>query len=132
MKAQRGKVVLVEVWGDFCVPCKKGFPHLVKLHQDRAKDGLVCISVAVDDELKPAILAFLTKQKATFANYWLDERATVWQDQWDIKGPPAVFLFDRQGRRAARFDCNDPNKQYTPADVEPRFEFCGRRPLDLR
>ena len=100
----------------------------MKLHQDRAKDGLVCISVAVDDELKPAILAFLTKQKATFANYWLDERATVWQDQWDIKGP-ARRLFDRQGRRAARFDCNDPNKQYTPADVECRGSNCCGRPL---
>jgi hypothetical protein len=37
-------------------------------------------------------------------------------------------VFDRQGRRAARFDCNDPNKQYTPADVERRVLELLRAP----
>src|SRR4051812_20178270 len=45
----RGKVVVVDFWGDFCIPCKKEFPNLVRLYNAHAKDGLVAVSVAVDD-----------------------------------------------------------------------------------
>ena len=119
VRAQRGKVVVVDVWADFCVPCKREFPHLVEMHKKYAKDGLVCMSVAVDEaKQKPAALAFLQKQEATFANYLLDEEFDYWQNKFDINGPPAVFVFDRNNKRAGKFDYTDPNKQFTYADVE--------------
>jgi hypothetical protein len=83
------------------------------------KDGLVCLSVSVDaPDRKAGVLAFLGKQKATFPNYLLDEDAAVWQNQWKIKGPPAVFVFDRAGKRAGKFDSDDPDRPGTPEDVE--------------
>jgi len=119
VRAQRGKVVVVDVWADFCVPCKREFPHLVALHEKYAGAGLVCMSVAVDEvKQQPAALAFLRKQQAAFANYLLDEEFGYWQDKFDINGPPAVFVFDRANRRAGKFDYTDPNKQFTYADVE--------------
>jgi thiol-disulfide isomerase/thioredoxin len=117
--SRRGQVVVVDIWGDFCEPCKQAFPHLVHLHEKYAKDGLVCMSVSVDqEEARANALAFLVKQKATFPNFWLDEPRDVWQEKWNMNGPPALFVFDRQGRRAAKFDSNDPRKTYTPAQVE--------------
>lgn len=116
--AHRGKLVVVDVWADFCIPCKKEFPHLVKMHRDHARNGLVCVSVCVDEPKdRAAALKFLRKQEATFANYLLDEDTTTWQDHWDLKGIPAVFLY-RDGKRIARFDCDDPDNQFTYADVE--------------
>jgi thiol-disulfide isomerase/thioredoxin len=104
VKAQRGKVVVVDVWADFCLPCKREFPNLVRLHERYAADGLVCVSVSVDRPAKhDAALAFLTKQKATFANYRLSDADEVWQKAWKINGPPAVFVFDRDGKRAGKF-----------------------------
>src|SRR5207247_6836115 len=50
VKAQTGKVVVLDVWATFCVPCKKEFPRLVKLHEQHTKDGLVCMSLSVDDQ----------------------------------------------------------------------------------
>ena len=35
----RGKVVVVDAWATYCVPCKREFPNLVRLSRDRAKDG---------------------------------------------------------------------------------------------
>src|SRR5579871_3282374 len=29
----RGKVVVVDFWGNFCVPCKQNFPHTLQLHR---------------------------------------------------------------------------------------------------
>jgi hypothetical protein len=101
------------------VPCKKEFPHLVQLHQKYAKDGLVAMSVSVDTaEDRGKALEFLRKQSATFANFWLDEKGKVWQEKLDIAGPPAVFVFDRQGKRAGKFDTDDPDKPYTYDDIE--------------
>jgi hypothetical protein len=93
------------------------------MHRKYAKDGLVCISVSVD-ELKNqnAALEFLKRQNATFANYLLDEEVQFWQDRWDINAPPAVFVFDRQNHRAAKFDTSDPDKSYTYQDVEKVVE----------
>jgi thiol-disulfide isomerase/thioredoxin len=118
VRAQRGKVVVVDVWADFCVPCKREFPHLVRLHNDYGKDGLVCMSVSVDDaKHRDAALKFLTRLKATFPNYWLDEDPKLWQERWNISGPPLVFVFDRRGRRAAKFD-NEQGRTFTYEDVK--------------
>ncbi len=118
LKGHSGKLVVVDLWADFCVPCKKGFPHLVEMHQRHAKDGLVCISVSVD-ELKnqEAALKFLKKQQAAFPNYLLEDRAEVWQEHWNIVAIPAVFLY-RDGAKIAQFDYEDPDKQFTYDDVE--------------
>jgi thiol-disulfide isomerase/thioredoxin len=119
LKAKKGKVVVVDVWADWCIPCKEEFPHLVELHKRYAGDGLACVSVSLDDADKKATpLAFLQRKGAAFANYLLDEPTTEWQKLFDINGPPAVFVYDRDGKLAQRFDHNDVDKTFTYADVE--------------
>jgi peroxiredoxin len=101
------------------VPCKKGFKHLVEMQKRFAKDGVVCMSVSVDEVKNHGkALDFLKSQGATFANYLLDEETAFWQEKWDMNGPPAVFVFDQQNQRAAKFDCNDPDKPYDHEDVD--------------
>jgi thiol-disulfide isomerase/thioredoxin len=121
VRAHKGKVVVVDIWASWCVPCKQEFPHLVELHRKYAADGLVCISVSVDEaKTEGDALKFLQKQKATFANYRLDEETDFWQDRWDLKAIPAVFVFDRDGKRVQKFSMDDPNNQFTYAqDVVP-------------
>ncbi len=118
VKAQRGKVVVVDVWADWCPNCKIAFPHLVELHRKHASEGLVCVSVTLDTPDKQNVaLDFLQKKNATFPNYLLDEPQGVWQSRWDIVGPPLIFVFDRQGRRAGKFN-DDGNHPYTHEDIE--------------
>lgn len=108
VKAQRGKVVLVDVWGTFCAPCREKFPAVVALHQKHAGRGLVVLAVSVDPpedaDARTAARDFLTRQKATFRNVILTDRAEVWQAKWKIDGPPLLFVFDKQGRLAGRWD----------------------------
>jgi thiol-disulfide isomerase/thioredoxin len=119
VKAQRGKVVVVDVWASYCVPCKREFPNLVRMYGQYAADGLVCLSVTVDKEAQhEAALAFLRKQKATFNNYRLTDEEAVWQKAWKISGPPAVFVFDRNGKRAARFDGEDEKRPVNYDEIE--------------
>lgn len=110
---------MVDLWADWCIPCKQAFPHLVELHKHYAKDGLVCVSVSLDKvKDKDKALAFLQKMDARFPNYLLDEEFAFWQEKFDINGPPALFVFNRDNRLARKFDNNDPDKRYTHEDVE--------------
>jgi thiol-disulfide isomerase/thioredoxin len=114
--AHKGKVVVIDLWADFCIPCKKEFPHFVDLHQKYAKDGLVCISLSVDDaDDKERTLKFLRAQKATMANYLIDESADVWQKQLDATVPPNAIVIGRDGKRVKRFTSEEP---FTYADIE--------------
>ncbi len=99
----RGKVVLIDLWGDFCKPCKDAFPHTVELHRKYESKGLAVISVALDaleddpNKVQEKVLRFLKKQKATFTNLLLDETDEFWQKKFRIDGPPCMYVFSRQG-----------------------------------
>ena len=107
VKRNKGKVVVVDFWADFCIPCKREFPKLVALHGQHAKDGLVAISVSLDDptddDAKAKALKFLQAQKATFTNLLLDEKPEVWQAKFKIDGPPLVMVFNRKGDLEQKF-----------------------------
>jgi thiol-disulfide isomerase/thioredoxin len=119
IRSQQGKVVMVDVWATWCPPCVKNFPHLVELHKKYGKDGLVCISVSLDKpDASEKALTFLKKQDAAFSNFLLDEKAEVWQEKWDVSGPPIYFVFDKTGRRAAKFDTSDADHPINFDEIE--------------
>lgn len=99
----RGKVVLVDFWADFCLPCKVAFPHTVELHRKFESKGLAVISVALDSlednpKVKDRALSFLKKQKANFTNLLLNETEDFWQKKFRMDGPPCMYVFNRQGK----------------------------------
>ncbi len=108
VRAQKGKVVVVDVWATYCLPCKQEFHNLVELNRSEAGRGLVCMSVSVDAAAKKeAALKFLQSQGAAFANFLLDEDSSLWTQRWGIETIPTVFVFDREGRRAGKFTGDD-------------------------
>jgi len=101
--AHAGKVVVVDVWANFCIPCKKKFPHLVQLHKEFAKSGLVCMSLSVDpDDDFAGALEFLQKNGATFPNFILldtDENKDKLEKTFEHTSPPIIHVFDRKGKK---------------------------------
>jgi hypothetical protein len=82
----------------------KKFPHLVQMHREFAKDGLVVISLDRSEaelSAQDRVLAFLTRQGATFPNYILkdtEENREALLAKYAIEISPAVALFDRAGK----------------------------------
>lgn len=111
----RGKVVLVDFWADNCIPCKKGFPHIVDIHKRNAKDGLVVVSVSLDplddSGIQDRVLKFLRVQGAAFINLLLDEPFEFWQKKLGFDGPPCYFVFNRQGQWT-RFEPQESSVNY--------------------
>jgi thiol-disulfide isomerase/thioredoxin len=106
--AHKGKVVVVDVWAEFCAPCKKNFPHLVHLHKQFAKDGVVCISLSVDpEEAYKDALEFLKKQDARFTNYILldtDANKDALEKRIENVSPPIFHVFDRTGKKVRTWE----------------------------
>lgn len=95
----KGKVVVVDVWANWCHPCKAAFPHLVELHEKHAKDGLIAVSISLDEPPdKAGAIKFLQSRGAKFSNYLLDEEQEFWQKKFHVPGPPVVFVFNREGK----------------------------------
>jgi hypothetical protein len=99
------------------VTCKKEFPHLVEMQKHYAKDGLVAMSVSLDDPQQKGVpekvLKFLQTQHANFGNFILDEKPEVWQAKLNFDGPPCVYVFNREGKIAKQF-----KDEFTYEDVE--------------
>jgi thiol-disulfide isomerase/thioredoxin len=118
----KAKFTMVDVWATDCGPCKENFPHLVEMHRKYSGKGLAVISVSVDDaseaKTDDSALAFLKSVKAQFTNVLLDEEFGVGYEKFQVNAIPAVFLYGPTGKEIARFTMDDPDDQFTYAEVE--------------
>jgi len=111
VRANKGKVILLDFWATTCIPCKLSFPYSVEMHKQFGGKDLVVISVATDPltdvfmvgdfkDPQPKMLKFLQDQKATFTNVVLDEPASVLIDKLRITAVPCLYVFNREGQWA--------------------------------
>jgi thiol-disulfide isomerase/thioredoxin len=107
----RGKVILVDFWADYCMPCKQKYPSVVAMHRKYAKDGLTVVSVSVDDvsdpEARERVKAFLQQQRSPCRNLLLAEKPDVWVPRLKMNSIPCMFLFDQRGRLINRWTGNE-------------------------
>jgi peroxiredoxin len=87
----RGKVVLVNVWATWCMPCRREMPELDRLQRDLDGRGLAVMTVS-NEPLD-------TLRKFAAENRLAGIGVTATQLGWlDAPGRPLTFVIDRQGR----------------------------------
>ena len=92
------KVVLVEVWATWCVPCVAELPNIIKAYNKHHSNGFEVIGISLDqDEQK--LKSFLKAKEIPWVQYF-DGKG--WQNklavQYGIQSIPATFLLDRHGK----------------------------------
>ena len=94
IQSHRGKVLYVDFWASWCVPCRTSMPALEELHKKYAARGLVVIGVNKDDRITDA-QRFLQRYPATFMQATdADERVVK---AFLVGAMPSGYLIDRKG-----------------------------------
>ena len=96
----RGKVVLLNFWATWCVPCRKEMPAIEALYQRYKDRGLEVVAISLDKLAAAPVEAFMKEVGATYR--------VALDPSWDtartygVRGLPATFLLDRAGNVVLR------------------------------
>jgi thiol-disulfide isomerase/thioredoxin len=55
LKDFRGKIVLLNFWASWCVPCREEMPAMEKLYQEFKQKNFVVLAIAVKDRKQDAV-----------------------------------------------------------------------------
>ena len=99
LSSYRGKVVLLDFWATWCVPCRAETPHFVELQQKYGDRGLQIIGVSMDDSpdpVRPFVQQFHVNYPVVMGT------ADVGSAYGGVLGLPIAFLLDREGKIQAK------------------------------
>lgn len=96
-----GKIVLVNFWATWCLPCIREMPSLLRLQKARGGDDFTVIALSQDLRGWPVVSPFLEKNDLTELPVYVDQK-TVISRGFGIKGLPTSILLDREGREIGR------------------------------
>lgn len=109
----KGKVVIVDFWASWCVPCRKSNPHMRQLHNKYHKKGLELVYVSDDDNNPAAWRKAVLQDALAGEGYHHVLRGLKWDrskgsagmdhtndisDKYAIHLLPTKYLIDRDGR----------------------------------
>ena len=59
----KGKVVLVNFWATWCIPCLSEIPELITMQEKYGPKGFVILGLAMDEEGKSVVAPWVEKQR---------------------------------------------------------------------
>jgi thiol-disulfide isomerase/thioredoxin len=98
LKELKGRVVLVNFWATWCVPCRKEMPDLQALYDKYKDHGFVVFSIS--DEEPNKVKPFIAEKKISYP-ILLDTGRKV-NDLFIIQAIPENFVYDREGKLVAQ------------------------------
>lgn len=103
LAAQRGKVVVINVWSTTCPPCRKETPALSRVATATAALGVRFVGIATRDEL-PQAREFVRRYRVSYPSLADPDGDLVVRFRGTVPTTalPSTLVIDRQGRIAAR------------------------------
>jgi len=94
LAAYKGKILLVDFWASWCVPCKTSFPALDAIYREYQPRGLEVLAVNLDEQRKDAD-QFLAAHPHVMTVLFDPKGAAPLA--FGVKGMPTSYLIDRRG-----------------------------------
>ncbi|HSI93633.1 MAG TPA: TlpA disulfide reductase family protein [Jiangellaceae bacterium] len=98
-----GDVVVLNVWGSWCPPCRQEAPALQAVHEELVAEGVQFVGVNVRDNTTDA-LAFEEQFGVTYPSVVDSDgrRLLAFRDTMPPNAIPTTLVIDREGRLAVR------------------------------
>lgn len=92
----RGKIVYVDFWASWCLPCLRSLPQINTLYEQYRDQGFEVVAITIDDPIEDAH-EFLADLETPLAYHLVADQTTDVMNAYDVFGMPTSFLIDRQG-----------------------------------
>jgi cytochrome c biogenesis protein CcmG, thiol:disulfide interchange protein DsbE len=94
----RGKVVVLNFWASWCLPCKDEAPLLARADRELERRGAAVLGVSYKDVPEDA-LGFVREYDVAYPS--LSDGDGKYGSSFSVRGVPETFVIDRRGRIAA-------------------------------
>lgn len=101
LSAYHGKVVYLDFWASWCVPCRESFPWMNEMQRQYASKGLVIVAVNLD-QVHDDAETFLQKYQPEFTVRF-DPSGQLAQS-FKVRGMPTSALLGRDGKLLLRHE----------------------------
>ena len=114
-----GKVVVINVWGQWCGPCRSEIPELQKVYDATRGLGVEFLGIDVRDNNRDAAVDFVTDRKVTYPSIYDPAMRTMiaFGGRYPTTVVPSTIVLDRQHRVAAVF-----LRELLAQDLQPLVE----------
>ncbi len=109
VSSQKGSVLVVDFWATWCKPCRAEMPQLVKLQDKLKAKGVKMVTISADEpDAEATAKKFLADTGATAVPAYVrrakddDKFINMIDPKWQ-GALPALFLYDRAGRKVRAF-----------------------------
>ncbi|MGD9618926.1 MAG: TlpA disulfide reductase family protein [Mycolicibacterium sp.] len=120
-----GKVVVVNVWGQWCAPCRTEITQLQKVYQATRDRGVAFLGIDVRDNNIDAARDFIVDRGVTFPSIYDPAMRTMiaFGGRYPTTVIPSTIVLDREHRVAAVF-----LRELLAEDLQPLVERLAAEP----
>jgi cytochrome c biogenesis protein CcmG/thiol:disulfide interchange protein DsbE len=94
LDAFRGKVVYVDFWASWCIPCRQSFPWMKTMYEKYSAQGFEIIAINLDKKTEDAE-EFISEFFPPFTIAFDPEGKIA--EAYDVPTMPSSFLINREG-----------------------------------
>lgn len=96
LSEQEGKVVVLNIWATWCVPCREEIPDFIELQKEMRDDGVLFVGVSLDEKGWKAVRPFASKYAVNYP--LLVDDGSVFKGYGPFRGIPMTFIINKKGK----------------------------------
>ncbi|MES2915921.1 MAG: TlpA disulfide reductase family protein [Pseudomonadota bacterium] len=97
----RGKVILLNIWATWCIPCRKEMPTLDALQADLGSSKFEVVTLSIDKAGVPVVRQFFDEYAIRNLAIYVDQTSLAFSNL-GVFGLPTTLIVDGDGRELAR------------------------------
>jgi len=97
----QNKLIILNFWATWCLPCKEEMPHLDKLQVNKKLSGIKIFPIHITKGKKNNLKKFFLELKIKNLSIYLDKKNNMPQ-KFQLRGLPTTIFINKKGEEFAR------------------------------